>query len=103
MTKFRGTPGPWRKDRFGQLIGANGKRVVECNSGIMSSLASKATRQDEEVANAIVRNAAPDLLQALIRLEAHTRILPEDYDAPESAMRQARTAIARALGKEKTE
>jgi hypothetical protein len=49
-------------------------------------------------ANARLIAAAPDMLEALRRLEAMVRILPPDMDAPDSALAQARAAIAKATG-----
>jgi hypothetical protein len=42
--------------------------------------------------------AAPDLLEALSKLERAARILPPDMDDPDSPLAQARAAIAKALG-----
>ena len=40
MTKYkRYTPGPWVKNEYGELMGANGKRVHEYDSGISAMLA----------------------------------------------------------------
>ena len=54
--------------------------------------------RDVELANARLIAAAPDLLDALKRLESATRILPPDMDEPDSPLAQARAAIAKAEG-----
>ena len=54
------TPGPWVKDRYQQLIAANGKQVGVWGCGI-----SWVSRDGEAEANARLIAAAPDLLEAL--------------------------------------
>jgi len=46
-----------------------------------------------------IRDAAPDLLEALKRLERTVRIMPPDMDQPDSPLAQARAAISKAEGK----
>ena len=55
------TPGPWIKDKWGTLKGSNGETVMEYNSG--AALATLPTPESD--ANTHLRNAAPDLLEAL--------------------------------------
>lgn len=97
---FKGTPGPWG---VAVPIGAAstvprpiafivGPTMVVHGDG--RSLGYK-----PEDANLIA--AAPDLLEALIRLEKATRILPPHFDEKDSPFYQASAAIAKALGEQK--
>lgn len=45
-----------------------------------------------------LRIAAPDMYEALKRLEALVRIVPPEMDEPGSALAQARAALAKADG-----
>ena len=88
------TPGPWEWIDDGLFQERNGDAVMvatfEYDRGA-----------DIEVSDADARliAAAPDLLEALKRLESTARILPESMDEPGSAMSQARAAISRAEGR----
>ncbi len=54
------TPGPWVKDRRGDLRGSDGKQVGTWDAGI-----AWVSRDDEAEANARLMAAAPELLEAL--------------------------------------
>lgn len=58
------TPGPWTKVR-GELVGSNGAKVVEYGSGVAIMCGGP---DHESVANAAIRNAAPELYEALANL-----------------------------------
>lgn len=58
------TPGPWTKVR-GELVGANGAKVVEYGSGVAIMCGGP---DPESVANAAIRNAAPELYEALEKI-----------------------------------
>lgn len=57
-TKF--TPGPWRKDGNGDLRGSDGSLVGEWGAGCAGMM-----RSETSEANGIIRNAAPELYEAL--------------------------------------
>lgn len=50
------------------------------------------------VEDARLISAAPEMLEALERLEGMVRLFPPDMDEPNSALAQARAAIAKARG-----
>jgi hypothetical protein len=98
------TPGPWSwkiepqaypesddADLPAVVRSANGKEVV--------TIYERYCTDGDYEANARLIAAAPDLLDALKRLESTARILPESMDEPGSAMSQARAAISRAEGR----
>ncbi|WP_375458853.1 hypothetical protein [uncultured Enterovirga sp.] len=57
------TPGPWERDRRGQLRGSDGNYVVVWDAGIAWGARSTVTE-----ANARLIAAAPELLDALLTL-----------------------------------
>lgn len=83
------TPGPWKKDRYGDLKNPYGVRVVVWGLGIYSSL-----RCQEAEANARLIIAAPDLLNELERMVRHA----EKLGRSGSIYNDARAAIAKAKG-----
>lgn len=97
MSEFKGTPGPWVKGPSGELEGANGKLVREYGSGVGLAM----TRNAEAEANGRLRNAAPELLEALQICE---RLIGKSKP-PGGAepLRIARAALAKALGDTGTE
>jgi len=60
------TPGPWRKDALGRLVGSDGSRVVDSGSGLAFG---SETSYPTAPANALLIEAAPDLLAALREIE----------------------------------
>lgn len=70
--KVAHTPGPWTKIR-GELVGSNGKKVIEYGSGVAIMCGGGA--DPESVANTNLRNAAPDLLEALQRAQEELRMI----------------------------
>ncbi len=87
------TPGPWTQDKYGTLKGSNGADVVEYRSGI----ASAGSPKDEYRANTRLRNAAPQLLEALKRItDQIERVGDSRKDAP--WIEDARAAIRAAEG-----
>jgi hypothetical protein len=56
------TPGPWVKDRFGYLVGANGDRVLVADCGIGFASGHE---HPERLANSRLIEVVPDLLEAL--------------------------------------
>jgi len=94
------TPGPWAKIR-GELVGSNGKKVVEYSSGVAIMCGGGA--DPESVANTNLRNAAPDLLEALqecrAKLSGFVGACAEMTDCgPDvEALKRADAAIAKAL------
>lgn len=101
MSETKHTPGPWEARTF-LVMGGRGKRDRICHVGTSTSLGP--SRSDETVANACLVAAAPDLLAALIAIEARhdeeDRAEAEgDFTTAWLALReQARAAIAKATG-----
>jgi hypothetical protein len=62
------TPGPWTRNRYGELIGANGKPIVFGNFG--AGLVS-ASENPEAVSNTTLAHAAPEMAEALAKAERH--------------------------------
>lgn len=86
------TPGPWRVVN-GTLYGPNARAVIERGSGVSLMLGGEP--EAEHIANATLRNAAPELLDALQNLLA---VHEGDGGTRYHAGDIARAAIARALG-----
>lgn len=99
MTQFKGTPGPWLRDRHGQRRGANGESVIVWDAGI-----GWGARTEVSEANARLIAAAPALLEALQDCVAWIVDLAESGDtgfwdaekAPEVI--KSRAAIRQATG-----
>jgi len=99
MKTFKGTPGPWVMDDYGNILhetetGAVGKLRV---SGVR--LQNRVT--DEYAANTRLISASPDLLTALQRLvEVYDSEDGKQWTATskKAAISEARAAINKALG-----
>lgn len=94
------TPGPWEKNRHGELLGSNGKHVCLWSSGI-----GNAPRSPRTEANTTLVTAAPDLLEAAkLALKIAESHIHNELDGTiycESALAElepVRQAIAKALG-----
>lgn len=90
------TPGPWIRVR-GELIGSNGAKVVEYGSGIAFMCGGGA--EPEAVANATLRNAAPDLLEIAVRILDRGYVSSSVEEEREDHL-ALRAAISRATGEE---
>lgn len=66
MSEMKHTPGPWVRNHSGQLVGSNGDMVLLAKSGFGMATAFE---HPERVANTLLAESAPDLLQALVRME----------------------------------
>ena len=80
------TPGPWSKNKFGEVVAANGE-LVRIEGVALSGLSTPETR-----ANRDLFFAAPEMLAALIRV---ADLDDSDFDGTVAAVRKA---IARAKG-----
>lgn len=67
------TPGPWKKNRYGDLIGGDGTHVAVANAGI--SLEMSYPHSDAAVANTHLLVASPDMYEALKSALAHVEAL----------------------------
>lgn len=85
----RHTPGPWAKNRYGELCGSDHKRITLSDSGISLSCG---VPQPEYIANARLVAAAPDLLEALKAVVSVADRKTVEFD-------KAHAAIAKAEGK----
>lgn len=99
MPEMKHTPGPWSRDKYGNLIDANGRNVLFRSVSILC--AGDGVAEAEKNTDLIA--AAPDLLAALIGLdEAFCSInefstKEERHDARLKLI-AARAAIAKATG-----
>lgn len=97
------TPGPWFRDKYGNVVDSNGNRVT------MRSVAVACSGSDEYIAiaeaNTDLATAAPELLEALVEVTAslawnahgECRAIHEGPIMPSSgAIEMARAAIAKA-------
>ncbi|EMH9206351.1 TPA: hypothetical protein ACTYTR_003827 [Klebsiella michiganensis] len=87
MQEFKGTPGPWHVSNEGCML-------IRDDAGL--SIVAKYvgyTNDEEELANARLISAAPELLEALLL------IMGGDFYMPKESADVARLAIAKALGK----
>jgi hypothetical protein len=90
MNEFKGTPGPWKRDKYGHVVDERGRDI---NFRSMSSLCSGSEeRMAEAEANTTLASAAPDLLAALQGVLRVADRATDEFDA-------ARAAISKALGK----
>jgi hypothetical protein len=95
------TPAPWfmrLSDNATPLIEFGPISETGNLDYLICAMPAEITRTFNSYANARLIAAAPDLLDALKRLESATRILPPDMDEPDSPLAQARAAIAKAEG-----
>ncbi|MEB6533242.1 hypothetical protein MXM51_01585 [Pantoea stewartii] len=92
MSEFKGTPGPWSTDRAGDVFAEGGRNDGQL--GIVAGVAG-ADWSAEDVANANLIAAAPELLEAL-------QDMVESYQYEASmenpSLLKARAAITKALG-----
>jgi hypothetical protein len=102
------TPGPWEVvDDDHHELGTDSSVLIESTSrGITLAIIGPgdATTYTEDMVNAQLFAAAPELLEALIQLKAHVedRYWGEQslWDLSDHPMKLAYDAIAKALGKE---
>jgi len=104
---FKGTPGPWLRDRHGQRRGANGESVIVWDAGI-----GWGARTEVSEANAYLIAAAPALLAACQtamprNLDTANPNIPDDQIIPldftMGELRAIHAAISQALGQESGE
>lgn len=82
------TKGPWGKDRYGAIFGANGEQVL-FEGMAMSGISTPTTRANRDLVC-----AAPDLLEALENLENDNGQIPSGaWDLVCSAIAKARGHI----------
>ena len=107
MKEFKGTPGPWRvSEKRGDLIdirhNSNGIGAISLN---LAHVVARQSWLKEAEANAKLIAAAPELLEACLRLR--NQLYAAGYDSKENSLNptedllfQTEQAIAKALGKE---
>lgn len=86
------TPGPWRRDKYGNVVDANGEEVLFRSIGICASGSGERVARAER--NTDLAVAAPDLLRV-------AELLVDWLDEEEGAHKlcdAARAAIAKAAG-----
>jgi len=91
MKEFKGTPGPWH-------VSTEGCMLIRDDAGL--SIVAKYvgyTNDIEEISNANLIAAAPELLEALQRCESVLSSIPLDVCDVEDLI-YARSVIAKALG-----
>lgn len=89
MSTAAHTEGPWNRDRYGNLLDANGRNVLF--RGV--AIAAAGSMVAEAEANTDLIAAAPELLAALQRCLDYGSMTGD-----ESVADQARAAIAKATG-----
>jgi hypothetical protein len=99
MKNMKHTPGPWRVNRDREIVAADDSIVAWGYHEDMGALLQRI-----KLSNARLIAAAPDLLEALSALLRRLDVMIEDVsENPEEAsaeMEFARTAIAKATGKD---
>lgn len=87
MSKFKGTPGPWVAECDTHIQGKSGDGICE--------VFGDNTSYEEDIRNAKLITAAPDLLEALQNM-----VSSYEYEASidNPALLAARAAISKALG-----
>ena len=96
MSKNAWTPGPWKRDRWGDLVGAHGKFVVFGNlgAGLVSAFGNP-----EAVANTTLAHEAPAMAEAIERFIPALWLLATSGNADAVAMHnEARAILARING-----
>lgn len=97
MEEFKGTPGPWYQDQFGNVIHGERKEKVR-----VSGVALPGRVTEEYAANTNLVTAAPELLEALQDFMAEPSCKPKSCGHElwcSCRFDKARAAIAKALGK----
>ena len=102
------TPGPWRVDADGYEITAKGWTIVETSLPVYEEPRNRAELRDEQIANARLIAAAPEMLAALQAITARVNGVWDDpallsfgdlsENTIKDTMRIARTAIAKVTG-----
>lgn len=83
------TPGPWGRDRYGDVVDGRGQTIRVFGLSLTSS--------DEAKANSCLIAAAPDLLEAAQAFVAWSDASGL-HASPDSPIGRARAAIAKATG-----
>lgn len=95
-SKQQWTPGPWEQNKYGEMIGSNGKNVVLGSSGF--SLACGEPNEEWD-ANGLLAKAAPELVEAMSSMCSMYESLCDvmGWGCPASGeYRAARAALAKA-------
>ncbi|RKQ38549.1 hypothetical protein [Enterobacter sp. R1(2018)] len=100
MSEFKGTPGPWSAGEDEESMATS---IITAGSGdILCVVGTFMTSIEEDLANAALIAAAPDLLEALQRLKTEITLSDVDMDYIESHFRpwldKAQAAISKATG-----
>lgn len=92
MEEFKGTPGPWYQDQFGNVTHGERKEKVR-----VSGVALPGRVTEEYAANTNLVTAAPELLEELIETHSALCFTPDYLGSLRYEKNKA--AIAKALGK----
>lgn len=96
MSGFKGTPGPWGIDKYGDVTHGNANRRGNRESVKVCGVSLPGRATEEYKANSMIVAAAPELLEALLDvLNLQTRgfvVLGEKVST------KAKSAINKALG-----
>lgn len=98
MKEFKGTPGPWSMDEYGNIVSGEKNGWGRAEFVRVSGVALPGRVTEEYAANSILVSAAPELLQLVI----HTRnyMVAEGSFKPET-ISKFNDIIAKALGETK--
>lgn len=104
MKEFKGTPGPWSMDEYGNIVSGEKNGWGRAELVRVSGVALPGRVTDEYAANSTLVTAAPELLEALQKLRAYVTdvcgVDDEDCHADHPLM-SSKAAISKALGETK--
>ncbi|AXH43461.1 hypothetical protein MZUP3_470 [Erwinia phage vB_EhrS_49] len=105
MSEFKGTPGPWER---GGGENGGGELLVYCNNSLGSAICDATSHYSvfdkrTKIANLDLMAAAPDLLEACLRIQAQFRqagitSVAGSVNPAEDSSAQIDAAILKALG-----
>lgn len=99
MTQFKGIPGPWEVEEIDDDVLSEESSTMITSHGLVVACVgpSQLTSLEDDMNNANVIAAAPELLEALQRCEVILSEVPLEVRHVEDLV-YARVAIAKALG-----
>ena len=98
MSEFKGTPGPWGIDKYGDVTHGNANRRGNRESVKVCGVSLPGRATEEYKANSMIVAAAPELLEALQELVHADCHGVRNSPAQVKALNKAMLAIDKALG-----
>lgn len=99
MSGFKGTPGPWGIDKYGDVTHGNANRRGNRESVKVCGVSLPGRATEEYKANSMIVAAAPELLEALQELVHADCHGVRNSSAQVKALNKAMLAIDKALGR----